>query len=228
MNTEKFIWDYFKNRGFTDCGVAGLMGNLYAESALNPRNLQGYHEKKFNMTDDSYTEAVDNGTYDNFIKDSAGYGLAQWTYWTRKRGLLQFANERQTSIGDLEMQLDYLYKELTEDYSSIVSVLRTATTVLEASNIILFKFERPANQDETVQAKRCSYGQKYYDKYAETQLPDSESIPSSWAKEDIEWAISKNILKGDGKSYQLRRNVTREECLVFIHRLYQCILEELK
>lgn len=228
MTTEKIIWDYFKNRGFTDCGVAGLMGNLYAESALNPKNLQGSYEKKLNMTDEVYTASVDDKTYDNFVKDSAGYGLAQWTYWTRKRGLLQFANERQTSIGDLEMQLDYLYKELTEEYTSIISVLRTATTVLEASNIILFKFERPANQDETVQAKRCAYGQSYYDKYATKPTVDSESVPSAWAEEAINWAVETGILKGDGKSYQLRRDVTREECLVFLHRLYKLITEEQK
>ena len=58
-------------------GVAGLMGNLYAESGLRSNNLQNTFEKKFGMTDEQYTAAVDNGTYTNFVKDSAGYGLAQ-------------------------------------------------------------------------------------------------------------------------------------------------------
>ena len=72
-------------------GVAGLMGNLFVESALSPINLQGTYEKKLGYTDVTYTEAVDNGTYTNFAKDSAGYGLAQWTYKTRKATLLKFA-----------------------------------------------------------------------------------------------------------------------------------------
>lgn len=72
-------------------GVAGLMGNLFVESALSPINLQGTYEKKLGYTDVTYTEAVDNGTYTNFAKDSAGYGLAQWTYKTRKANLLKFA-----------------------------------------------------------------------------------------------------------------------------------------
>ena len=42
---EKIIWDYFKGKGFTDAGTAGLMGNLYAESGLNPKNLQNSFEK---------------------------------------------------------------------------------------------------------------------------------------------------------------------------------------
>lgn len=83
-SVEQQIWNYFKSKGMTDAGVAGLMGNLYAESALNPTNLQNSYEKKLGYTDAEYTFAVDNGLYNNFVKDSAGYGLAQWTYWSRK------------------------------------------------------------------------------------------------------------------------------------------------
>ena len=81
MSTNaQIIWNYFKSKGFSDCGIAGLMGNLFAESGLIPTNLQNSYEKKLGMTDSQYTSAVDNGTYKNFVKDSAGYGLAQWTF----------------------------------------------------------------------------------------------------------------------------------------------------
>lgn len=43
--SESAIWNYLKSQGLSDCGVAGLMGNLYAESGLNPRNLQNSYEK---------------------------------------------------------------------------------------------------------------------------------------------------------------------------------------
>ena len=163
----KVIWDYFKAKGLNDFGIAGLMGNLYAESGLKPTNLQNTYEKKLGYTDAEYTAAVDQGKYDNFVKDSAGYGLAQWTYWSRKQNLLDFANSKNKSIGDLNMQLDFLYKELSEGYkNSVLKVLCEATSVLEASNSVLLKFERPADQSETVQNKRASYGQKYYDQYA--------------------------------------------------------------
>jgi hypothetical protein len=100
---SKQIWDFLKKQGYTDEGVAGLMGNLYAESALVPTNLENYYENKFGMNDVEYTLAVDNGTYKNFVNDSAGYGLAQWTYWSRKQGLLNYAKTKGTSIGDLNM-----------------------------------------------------------------------------------------------------------------------------
>ena len=164
---EKQIWNFLKAEGFSDFGVAGLMGNLYAESLLKPTNMENAYEKKLGFTDDSYTKAVDSGTYTNFVKDAVGYGLAQWTYWSRKQNLLNYAKAKNKSIGDLIMQLEFLVKELKESYTnSVYKVLKEAKTVLEASNAVLLKFERPANMGASVQATRASYGQKFYDKYA--------------------------------------------------------------
>ena len=166
MNEEK-IWKFLKSKGFTDFGVAGLMGNLYAESGLSPINLQNSYEKKLNFTDQSYTQAVDNGSYTNFVKDAAGYGLAQWTYWSRKQNLLNYAQSVGKSIGDLDMQLEFLCKELS-GYSVVWKTLQSATSVFEASNAVLLQYERPANQSEAVQNKRASYGQAYYDEFAQS------------------------------------------------------------
>ncbi len=163
-NAER-IWNFLKGKGLSDYGVAGLMGNLNAESALNPCNLQQTYERKLGYTDASYTAAVDSGTYINFVKDSAGYGLAQWTYWSRKQALLDFAKARKASIGDLEMQLEFLVKELN-NYGAVLRVLKNAKSIREASDIVLTQYERPANQGESVKKQRAAYGQTYYDKFA--------------------------------------------------------------
>ena len=173
-NNEEKIWNYLKSKGLNDYGISGLMGNLHAESALIPTNLQNSYEKKFGFTDTTYTNAVDNGTYNNFVKDSAGYGLAQWTYWSRKQNLLDFAKAKKTSIGDLEMQLDFLYKELSEGYKTVLNVLKTAKSIREASNVVLLQYERPADQSEAIQIKRANYGETYYKKYATTKLSIEE------------------------------------------------------
>lgn len=70
---QKKMWNYLYGKIGNYYGVAGLMGNLYAESALRSNNLQQTYETKLGYTDDTYTTAVDNGTYTNFVKDSAGY-----------------------------------------------------------------------------------------------------------------------------------------------------------
>lgn len=174
-NNEEKIWNYLKAQGMTDCGAAGLMGNLYAESGLIPTNLQNSYEKKLGYTDATYTEAVDSGAYSNFVKDSAGYGLAQWTYWSRKKGLLDYANAAGKSIGDLETQLGYLMKELSGSYKAVLTTLKSATTVKAASNAVLLQFERPADQSAAVQTKRAGYGQTYYDKYAAATAEKEET-----------------------------------------------------
>ena len=166
MANDKTIWEFLKSQGLNDYGAAGLMGNLYAESGLSPTNLQNTYNNKFGMTDDEYTAAVDAGRYGNFVHDSAGYGLAQWTFWSRKQGLYDYAKSTGRSIGDLTMQLEFLFQELSSGYKSVLSTLKSATSVLQASNSVLLQFERPADQSVSVQNKRASYGQNYYNQFA--------------------------------------------------------------
>ena len=163
---EERIWNYLTEAGMTACGAAGLMGNLYAESGLIPTNLQNTYEKKLGYTDAAYTAAVDSGAYDNFAKDSAGYGLAQWTYHTRKAALLAFAKAAGKSVGDLETQLAFLVKELRESFKLVHYVLVTATDVKTASNVVLLQFEKPADQSAAAKERRAGYGQIYYNRYA--------------------------------------------------------------
>lgn len=143
-----------------DYGVFGLMGNLKAESNLQANNLQNTYSKKFGMTDEEYTKAVDDGSYINFVKDSAGYGLAQWTYWSRKQKLLRYAQAYRCSIGDESMQVDFMVGELTASYPSVLTVLKNATSIREASDCVLTQYERPADQSESVKAKRAAYGEE--------------------------------------------------------------------
>ena len=164
--SSKIIWDFLKREGFSDFGVAGLMGNLDAESALRPNNLQDTYSHSLGLSDAEYTVKVDNGTYTNFVHDSAGYGLAQWTYWSRKENLLNYAKSKKKSIGDLEMQLEFLVQELKTSYkNSVYNILVNATTVQQASDVVLMNFERPANA-AAQKSKRAAMGQVYYDKYA--------------------------------------------------------------
>lgn len=179
--SAEIIWKYFKNNGLNDYGCAGLMGNLYAESLLIPTNMENYYESRLGYNDTTYTQAVDNGLYTNFVKDCVGYGLAQWTYWTRKQGLLAFAKSKNVSIGDLNMQLEYLMKELREEYPGVLNILKNATTITEASNAVLMQFERPADQSASVQKQRADFGQNYYKKFAK-QVSISQSIQDPVAK----------------------------------------------
>lgn len=129
-------------------------------------------EQKPGYTDAAYTAAVDSGRYTAFAQDQAGYGLAQWTYPTRKAALLAFVQAEGKSVGDLEGQLDFLLRELKGSYPSVLAALQTAANVAAASDAVLLKFERPADQGEAVKLRRARYAQTYYDRYAAGQKPE--------------------------------------------------------
>jgi len=183
---EKAIWEFLSAKGMGPYAVAGIMGNLYAESALRPNNLQNVFEKRLGVTDKGYTAAVDNGSYMNFVNDGAGYGLAQWTFHTRKKALLDYAKGgyaggKAVPIDDMHMQLSFLCLELRGNYSGVLEKLEKATSVREASDAVLTGYEKPANQGKEVKERRAAFGQAYYDRYAHTTPASSAASSASSA-----------------------------------------------
>ena len=171
MNEQR-IFDFFAGKGFTAAGIFGMLGNIRDESGGNPRNLQNSYEKKLGYTDDSYTEAVDTGTYKNFAHDAAGYGLAQWTYSTRKENLLKFARNQGDSIGDFDMQLAFMYQEL-RGYKTLFAILTTTDSIREASDAFMTQYEKPADQSEKAKRRRASYGEEICAMLTGVENPDS-------------------------------------------------------
>lgn len=163
-------------------GAAGAMGNIEAESGLRANNLQNSVEKRLGMTDEEYTAAVDNGSYVDFCTDRGGYGLCQWTSAGRKTGLLNFAKSKGVSIGDEDMQIEWLLHELETSYKSVLRSLIAAKSVKEASDVFMCKFERPANQSDANKAARAARGMKYYEMYAGKEKTMSNSSLVSYTK----------------------------------------------
>ncbi len=163
-----YVWDFLMEKIGNPYGVAGIMGNLYAESGMRTINLQNTYEHSLGYTDQGYTDAVDSGaySYDSFRTDEAGYGLAQWTSGGRKANLYKYAQNTNRSIGDLDMQLEFLWQELISGYPRLVSTLQNASTIREASTAFLTQFERPADQGAGVQTARAGFGENYFIAYS--------------------------------------------------------------
>lgn len=188
-NAEQTIWNYLMEKINNAYGVSALMGNLYAESALKPENLQQTGNTRLGMTDAEFVAAVNSGAYpaDTFVHDGFGFGIAQWTFYSRKQALIDFAKSQLKPIDDLTMQLDFLWKELTEGYTSTLEALVTATSVRTASDAVLTKYERPADQSEAVKERRAGYGQTYYNKYAgQTTTPVMPAAEDKQEEQKVE------------------------------------------
>lgn len=174
-DNEIKTWGYLMLRIKNPYGVAAIMGNFYIESKMNPGLLQSSYARKLGMTSDEYTAKTDSGEYpaDSFVHDSAGYGLAQWTYWSRKLSLLDYAREKKKSVGDLELQLEFFCNEV-QLYNAVFNALISATSVRVASDIFAKKYEKPADTSETALKRRSDAGQKYYDAFVDLQ--DDEKV----------------------------------------------------
>ena len=191
------IWNYFYEKIGNPYGTAALMGNFYIESRLSPTSLQSSYSRKLGLTSEQYTRFVDNGTYANFINDSAGYGLAQWTYWSRKEALYNFAKSKRVSIGDLDMQLEFVWKEL-QSYKTCLKALKEATNIRNASDVIVERYEKPADQSEKSKQNRADFGQKYFDLYYSKK---SFSKEEKLSKSVIVLKDRVNVRSGNGKEF---------------------------
>ena len=108
MNAQE-IYNILRAGGLSRAGALGMLGNLMAESSLIPNIVQ---RGLTTLSDEEYTRLVDEGKR-NF-EDNIGYGLAQFTYYSRKRALLEYARSYGVSVGDGYMQVNFILKELRE------------------------------------------------------------------------------------------------------------------
>lgn len=133
--------------GFSEAGALALMGNWDCESNCEPCRVQG----DFNLdrsVSRAYADRVDNGVIpaNDFCHDAKGWGLAQWTWWTRKSRLLQFCRSRSISIANEEAQVDFAAKELAEEYAGLYATLRNVTmdNLYDAVSQVCKRYEQPA------------------------------------------------------------------------------------
>lgn len=166
---EEKVWFTLRNAGYSEYAVAGAMGSFYKESGFKSNNLQNSGNKALGMTDEEFTAKVNSGEYsrEKFIKDKHGYGLAQWTYYSRKAGLYDYAKQKGVGIDDENMQIEFLLQELSGKYPRWES----ATSVEEAAKIFCDEFENP---DPSVadMPTRIAMAQSYYQKYSGKTMGD--------------------------------------------------------
>ncbi|XWX29638.1 tail associated lysin [Staphylococcus phage PG-2021_87] len=82
------MYKFLKGKGLSDNQVGAVMGNLKQESNLDPNAKN---------------------------PSSGAFGIAQWL-GARKTGLDNFAKSKGKKSSDLDVQLDYLWKEMQSDY----------------------------------------------------------------------------------------------------------------
>lgn len=134
------IYDLLRAGGLSRAGALGMLGNMQAESGLKEDIAQ---RGMTLLSDEEYTRQADNGQL-NFSRDAVGYGLCQWTYFSRKAALLDKAKACGCSVGNGTMQVEFCLDELIHDYPAVFQLLCSSDSIDECSDTICKDFERPA------------------------------------------------------------------------------------
>ena len=138
--TANEIYKILRAGGMSRAGALGMLGNMGAESGLKENIAQRGMTK---LSDEQYTAAADNGLID-FVRDGVGYGLCQWTFWSRKQALLDYAKSCGVSVGNGVMQCEFVLRELLELYPVLWKYLCETNNIDEASDRICKEYERPS------------------------------------------------------------------------------------
>jgi len=110
-----YAMDFYTRLGYPPHQAAGIVGNLMAESGLNPNVRPG-----------------DNGT---------AFGIAQWR-GERLTGLKSYAAKQDKDWRDFDVQLGYVHHELENNERAAGDRIRAARNAQE-SNDGMIAFERP-------------------------------------------------------------------------------------
>lgn len=145
-------------------GASCIMGNIWIESAstFDGRIIQGQTEATLDTICQPYVDAINNGTIsrNQFAHDSqggGGFGLCQWTWYTRKEGLYDYCfNNGYNNIGLNVMQVQWIHEEMQNGYSSTYNAVITATeqNMFDVTRAVMINYESPRDQSYAKQVDR--------------------------------------------------------------------------
>ena len=172
-NAEK-CWNYFRSQGFSEEATAGILGNLKAESGLDPTILQ-------------------NG------KGPAA-GICQWEtyndYNSRWGRMAKNAESKGRNWTDLESQLEFLISELPSQFKEYtgrkVHTYSNGTQTWWPTKVTIEEYKKMTNISDTTQIfervvlrpsiphreKRLQYAKEFYSRFTGTPITDIATTSS--------------------------------------------------
>ena len=182
------IYDRLRANGLTEAGALAMLGNWDCESNCESNRLQGDFSPYRSMSK-QYTEGVDNGSISKkqFMGDSKGYGLAQWTFWSRKAGLYDYCKQRGGSISNEELQVDYAIKEMPSEARGLLEELKTNNDLYQCTSDVCWKFENPAVKNVDARFRSANKIKSQIDLNPGPVPPQPEPPEPAPPKPDVYW-----------------------------------------
>lgn len=162
-NLEKAL-NFLMRKGLTLAQASGIIGNLMAESQLNPAIIQGGKQ-----ADENYQPV--NGV---------GFGIAQWTFTSRQQPLVKLSQDMGLPITDLGLQLNYLWQEMSTTHANSLAALKTTDDPVQAAVVFHRDFEGSADSASKVVVNRGGNAARVYQTYS-----DAPAIAGSTAPKEL-------------------------------------------
>ena len=156
-STAQRIWNFFKDMGYDDNAVAGIMGNMQQESSLSTGAVE---------SDAGYGTGGGGA-----LTPGTGFGLVQWTDAPRQALLQQIAAKLGKSPYDLEAQLATVKYELQTTHSGALPQNMNGKTIEGAVSCFTGNFEyQDGDGREGIpvvnHVGRVGYAQSFYNAFA--------------------------------------------------------------
>ncbi|MBR1386732.1 MAG: hypothetical protein IJ568_07875 [Bacilli bacterium] len=171
--TDEEMWQELYRFTGSKYASAAIMGNFWAETHITSNNAENKINRNTGLSDEEYTEAVDNGSYTSFVEDKGGYGLASWTYYTRKQALYDLAKETGCSIGSTKLQIYFLEQELSGHYSNVLENMQNADSLYDATVAFMRGYEGCGNQSEENRDVRTGFAENYLNLYRDLGMAEA-------------------------------------------------------
>ena len=145
MSYAQTIYNHLRRSGMTESGALAVLGNWYQESGCEPGRVQGDFDS-FRRVSKQYVFDINVGkiTRQQFRNDAKGFGLAQWTYCTRKDALYEFWQKYGGNLDDAIMQTEFALSELkSNEYIKLWNYLCTTNDLFTATSEVCRTYERP-------------------------------------------------------------------------------------
>lgn len=138
-------WTFLRvGMGLTREQAAGVCGNIHGESAFSSDNFENT-EKNKKVHDRNYKYKVDDGK---------GYGLLQWTFSSRKKGLKDMAKTMNLDVSDINAQLAFFKKEMKSNYKNTWKKICNSDSYEDVTKLFLDEIEIPRVDNYK---ERCKY-----------------------------------------------------------------------
>jgi len=154
FTNDQACYDYFVGKGLKNFQAAGIVGNLDQESGTDPTAVQA---------------------------GGPGRGIAQWSVGGRwdtdaNDNAVAYATQQNQSVWSLNLQLDFIWYELTNFSSYGLAALQATTNVSDATVAFQNDFEGCGTCD---QSTRISYAQAVLAAYGNDVVDGGGTLPDS-------------------------------------------------